>query len=444
MRLLRLALAACCLGGTANAAEPVIDRFRLANGMEVIVIENHRVPAVSHMLWFRVGAIDDPEGKSGLAHYHEHMMFDGTAHYKKGAYADLISRHGGQENAFTGQDATAYYVNIAREYLPLAMELEADRLRGLEITDADALLERDIIIEERRERIENNPGALFAEQMRAALFLNHPYRLPVIGWKHEMEGLTKDDVLALHRGWYHPGNATLIVSGDITAAELKPLAEKYYGDIPAGPAHTRAWKTEPPQRAPRRIAMTHPNVQQPQWQRIYLAASVNDEKAQVPALFVLEHVLGGGKTSRLYQALVAKQKLAAAISADYNGLTLGPAEFSLSAVPAGDVPVATLETAVEAEIARLLKDGITAQELARAKTLLKADGVYSREGLQSMAYLLGWMRMVGLDVEYYIHWNDTVDRVTAQDVLAAAKAAFQPERSVTGVLLPGKEAAHAQ
>lgn len=434
---LRLFLAAFIVATPALAAEPVIESFTLKNGMEVIVIENHRVPAISHMLWFHVGAGDDPELKSGLAHYHEHMMFQGTEHYQKGEYADIIARHGGQQNAFTGHDATAYYVNIEKENLPLVMQLEADRLRGLAPTDADASKEREVIIEERRLRIENNPEALFSEQMDAALFLHHPYHIPVIGWMHEMEGLTKQDVLEFHSKHYHPGNATLIVSGDITAAELKPLTEQYYAPIPAGPPLKREWKKEPPERAARRLSMHHPNVTQPQWERVYTAPSVQyDDSKFVPALSVLEQILGGGHTSRLHQALVVKQKIATDVNTSYDGLARGPGTFSVSATPAEGESLSAVEAAVDAQIGRIIKEGITEDELKRAKTLLKADIIYSREGLQSTAYMLGWLRMLDMSVEYFKSWPEMVESVTAEEVKKAAAHLFDLKHSVTGTLLP--------
>ncbi len=239
-------------------------RLHLANGLEVIVIPNHRIPAVSQMIWYRIGAGDDPLGKSGLAHYHEHMMFEGTAKFKAGEYSDIIARHGGQQNAFTGADATSYFVNIAKEQLPLVMEMEADRMRGLTPTDEGAQKEKQVIIEERRQRIENSPEALLSEQMNAALFRNHPYHWPVIGWMHEMEGLTKEDVLQFHRTWYHPNNAILIISGDVTAAEVRPLAQKYYGGLPNVPVPPRRWNKEPPQNNARRVTLHHKNVKQPE------------------------------------------------------------------------------------------------------------------------------------------------------------------------------------
>lgn len=436
------ALALACAPASAHAGDALpVTSFTLKNGMEVIVVENHRVPAISHVLWFKIGAADDPPLKSGLAHYHEHLMFKGTALYKSGQYTEIIAENGGEQNAFTGHDATAYYANIAKDRLPLIMELEADRVRGLTPDDMEALKERDVIIEERRQRIDNLPRPLFLEQMDAALYLNHPYRIPVIGWKHEMEGLTKQDVLDFHARNYHAGNAVLVVSGDVKSDEVKALAEKYYGALPAGPTIVRQWRKEPPQLAPRRITMTHKNMRQPEWRRIYLAPSAGEgQKEKLMPLLVLEHILGGGKTSRLYQQLVTKQRLATALWADYNGLTRGPGEFTLYATPAPGVALSAIEAAVDHEIAAIIAAPPSETEVARAKTLLKADMIYDREGLQNLAYTLGWFRMIGLTVQDYEQWPARADAVTAKDVQQAAKEVFDLNHSVTGMLLPEAQA----
>lgn len=422
-----------------QAAKPLIEQFSLANGMRVIVIPNHRVPAVSHQLWFGVGASDDPPRKSGLAHYHEHVMFLGTARHKSGEYADMIARSGGQHNAFTGRDATAYYVNIARDRLPLVMELEADRMRGLSPEGEQVLREREVILEERRMRIENVPSALLGEQMDAALYLNHPYRLPVIGWEHEMRGLTREDVLEFHRHYYHPGNATLIVSGDITAAELKPLAERYYAGIPQGPKVVRDWAAEPPARAVRRVDFSHPDVTQPLLRRDYISPPLPAESREISRLapyFVLEQVLDGGKTGRLYQSLVTKSGVAAFVSASYDGFSRGPAAFGFGVLPAQGKSVAAAEAALDKEIARIVREPVGAAELARAKTQLKAEVIYARQGLQPMAYALGWITSAGYTPEDFLKWPDAIEAVTADDVRQAAASLFLPERSVTGILLP--------
>jgi zinc protease len=421
----------------AAKAENAIERFSLANGLEVIVIPNHRVAAVNHTLWYRVGAADDPVTKSGIAHFHEHVMFLGTARYKRGEYSDIITRNGGQQNAFTGHDATAYYIMIAKEKLGLAMELEADRMRGLQPADDAVLKEREVIIEERRQRIENSPQGLLGEQVMAALLRHHPYRVPVIGWKHEMEGLTKQDVLDFHRRWYHPNNAILIVSGDVTAGEVRTLAERHYGSIPRAEVPKRQWTDEPPQRTARHLEMHSAEVKQPEWERVYSTSSYGyGNKAHALPLFIFAHALGGGKSSELYQELVVKQKLATDASADYQGFSMGPGVFSISVTPAPGISMDAVERAVDAVIAKQLKDTISDRDLKRAKTLLKAETIYMRDGLSGVAMIMGWLRILNIEPDFLERWPALVEAVTLEDVMIAAKEALQPSASVSAVLLP--------
>ncbi len=421
----------------AYAAAPVIDSFTLHNGLEVVVIENHRVPAISHMIWYRIGGADDPLGKSGLAHFHEHTMFKGTKQYPAGAYEDIISRLGGVQNAFTGFDMTSYYVNINKENLPKAMELEADRMRSLAPVPADMLKEREVILEERRMRIDNVPQAILSEQMSAVLFVHHPYGTPLIGWKHEMVGLTMADVLAFHAKYYHPNNAVLVLSGDITAKEAKPLVEKYYGNLKRAEIPKRMWVVEPEDIAAKRVAMTHPLVKRPVFSREYIAPSLHyGDAAQVMPLMLFAKYFGGGDTSVLYRELVMNQKLATSISADYDGFALGPETFSIAAVPADGVSLETLEKAIDETIQKTLNAPIVADDFARAKVLFKADSIYSREGLQGMANIVGTLRMLDLPATWFETWDAQVDAATDEQALAAAKAVLVLNHSVTGTLMP--------
>lgn len=431
--------AASALFPSYAESTPKIESFSLANGLQVVVIENHRIPAVSHMLWFRVGAADDPQGKSGLAHYHEHAMFLGTKKYGPGQYSNIIMKNGGQQNAFTGYDATSYYINIHKSELPLAMELEADRLRGLAASEADMEKEKQVIIEERRARIENNPQALLEEQMNAALFRHHPYKTPVIGWMHEMQGLTRQDVMDFHQRWYHPNNAVLVISGDITPGEVRPLAQKYYGGLARGKLPARRWNVEPPQNTERHLVMHHKNVKQPQLRRSYMASSLGfGKKDASPALFVLSQLLGGGKTSRLYQSLVVEQKLAASIDTGYNAFAIGPAEFSILITPEKDISLEALEKALEYELQKFSPENITDKELETAKTQLKAEAIYARDGLSGMAHIMGWLVIAGLDKDYFSRWPSLIEAVSKSQLAQAAKDTLTDQQSVTAYLLPGK------
>lgn len=426
----------------AHAATLKYDTFTLSNGMDVAVIENHKVPAVSHMVWYRTGSSDDPQGKSGIAHFLEHLMFKGTPTVPAGEFSKIIARHGGRENAFTSYDYTAYYQKLAKAHLPLAMEMEADRMRNLVLDEETVATERDVILEERRMRIDNRPASLLAEQMRAALFLHHPYGTPNIGWQHEIKGLNRDDALKAYRAHYAPKNAVLIVIGDITADELRPLAEKYYGSIPSGERAEHLWITEPEPRAARQVTLRHANVNQPQWSRYYLAPSQFTEK-ETPKearhsypLLLLSEILGGGETSRLYRALVMEQKIATSASSSYDDIALGPSIFALSATPAKGKTPQQVQQAVMEQIERLQNEPIGKEELAQAKTQLKAGALYAMEGLQVMGYIAGQLIISGEGLEYFNNWDRNIDAVTAEQIQEAARAVLQDKRSVTGILLP--------
>lgn len=426
------------LMASAWASEPVkVDTFDLENGLKVVVIPNHRVPAVSHMLWLRIGSADEERGQSGLAHYLEHMMFKGTDRLKVGEYSQVVAKHGGDHNAFTSYDYTGYYVNIAKEHLPLVMDLEANRLVNLKVDDAEFLKEREVIIEERSMRTDNQPAALLREQMMAALFLNHPYHTPVIGWRHEMQALNREQVFAMYHRFYHPNNAVLVVAGDITAEELRPLAEKYYGKLPRGEKLERNWTQEPKPAAERRLVLRDDKVMQPDFRRYYLAPSfVEGKTEQAIPLTLLAQVLGGSHTSRLHQELVVKRKIATQAGAYYNGLDRGASVFSIFATPAEYEELATVEAAIDEILLQIQQEGISEEELTRAKTLEKANVIYARDGLQSLAYVIAQLYMVGLDEQFFNIWPQKIDAATASELKNAARAVLVPKRSVTGWLLP--------
>jgi zinc protease len=411
----------------------------LPNGLQVVVIENHRAPVVTHMIWYRVGAADETPGKTGIAHFLEHLMFKGTKTMPPGAFSAEIARRGGNENAFTTQDYTAYFQSVAVEHLEEMMRLEADRMANLQLTDAVVLPERDVILEERRQRIDNNPGAQLGEMLRASLFLNHPYRLPTIGWENEMEQLTTADAIAWHTRWYVPNNAIVIISGDVTMDQVRPLAEKYYGAIPAGTVSPRLRPQEPAQFAPRRVTLESPRVQLSSWSRQYQAPSFHRGATEhAYALQVLAELLGGGTSSRLYRQLVVGQKVASSVGASYSPEDVDLATFDLyaTALPGGDA--AGLEAPVEAEVARLLKDGVTEEEVARTKKMLQAEAVKARDSLGGPARILGRALATGSSIADVEAWPERIGAVTVADVNAAAQAVFRLDYSVTGLLSPAK------
>tara|TARA_R110002110_G_scaffold70800_6_gene189545 strand:- start:3289 stop:4611 length:1323 start_codon:yes stop_codon:yes gene_type:complete len=413
--------------------------FTLSNGMNVVVIPDHRAPVVTHMVWYRVGAADETPGKTGIAHFLEHLMFKGTEKIEPGQFSRIVARNGGRDNAFTHYDFTAYFQVIAKDRLPLVMEMEADRMVNLQLTDAEVLPERDVVLEELRMRIENNPMAQLQSGMGAALYGAHPYGRDIIGVKSEIAALDTEDALEFYKRFYTPGNATLIVAGDITQDELKPLAEKYYGRI-AERAPTFIRK-RPPVAWPKtdeRIIRHDKRVREATWTRYFPAPAYSTAQGhEGAALGVLAEILGGGTTGRLYRSLVVKQGLAASVSSWYEGSRLDAGKFGIYALPRVGGDLNAIEKAIDKEVAKLLEGGVNDEELNRAKTVIVAGAVYARDSQRTMAYSYGEGLMTGLTVDEIHEWPDRVNEVTKSDVLAAARKFLSGTHTVTGELLPG-------
>lgn len=437
-------VALCVALVTATVAVPAkanifgAETFMLDNGMQVVVIPNHRVPIVSHMVWYKVGSADEQPGKAGIAHFLEHLMFKGTPTYPAGEITDLVARNGGQQNAFTSYDYTAYYQNIAADRLPKMMELEADRMRNLILSEEDVRVERDVVLEERRMRVDSRPASIMSERLDAALWVTNRYGTPVIGWEEEIQALNRDDAFDFYRRWYAPKSAILVVAGDITAKQLRPLAEATYGKIePVDSVTSRERSIFLPQAADVRVTMTDPRVRQPRWQRTYIAPSINvGDLDETYALQVLSEILGGGSTGRLYQALVVDQAIAASAGAYYMDQAVSWGRFGLSVAPSPGVDVADLESAIEVELANVLENGLTEDEVERAKTRLQAEVIYAKDSPTSAAQTVGSLLAVGMTLEQIEEWPERVEAVTAEQVNAAAQELFTAAPNGTGVLLP--------
>ncbi|WP_119419928.1 M16 family metallopeptidase [Desertibaculum subflavum] len=431
-------LAAVALASPAGAASFDPKTFRLASGLDIVVIEDHRAPVVHHMVWYRVGAADEPPGKSGIAHFLEHLMFKGTKLIGPGEFSKIVARNGGRDNAFTSQDYTGYFQTVAVDKLDLVMGMEADRMANLAIPPDEVEREREVILEERRSRTDNNPGALLAEQMTAALYLAHPYRIPVIGWMHEMQGLTHADAVAFHQAHYAPNNAILVVAGDVQPEAVRALAEKHFGPIPARELKPRKRLQEPPHIAARRVTLEDARVKQSSLSRYYLAPSYSTaEGREGHALTVLAEILGDGRTGRLHKALVVGERApAVSVSAWYQGTALDLGSFGIGGRPRNGTDLAALETAIDKVIAELLENGITEEELARAKSGLLAGAVFARDSISTTARIFGSALTTGSTVEAVEVWPERIEAVTAAEVLAAARKVLDPRRSVTGYLLP--------
>ncbi|WP_019645015.1 M16 family metallopeptidase [Novispirillum itersonii] len=450
--LLALSSPALALPGTAVPAAPMASpvavadshplfdakTFTLENGLTVVVVENHRVPVVNQMVWYKVGAADEPPGKSGLAHLLEHLMFKGTAEIPPGEFSRIIARNGGQDNAFTSSDYTAYYQTIAVDQLPLLMKMEADRMRNLRLDDATVLTERDVVVEERLSRVENEPSALLGERVDAALWGVHPYRNPVIGWANELKALTRDDALEFYRRWYAPNNATLVVTGDVTVEQVRSLAEQYFGPVPRGPdiARTRPQDTGP--QVQTALQMHHPRVAQPEWNWTHRAPGVNTavDRQQVLALQVLSEILGGGPVSRLYRSLVVKDKLAVTAGSRYSALAVDDGTFSIYATPRPGISAEAVRDAVKAEVARLLMNGVTEQEVLEARQRMRAGVLYARDTLQGASQAIGAALTVGSTLEDIEYWPQQINTVTREQVMEAARLVLREEGGVSALLLP--------
>ena len=437
------AIVAFALLAPALLAEPgSAQRFgaestTLGNGMQVVVVPNHRIPAVVQMVWYKVGAADDPAGKSGIAHFLEHLMFKGTAANPPGVFTASIARSGGRDNAFTTQDYTAFYETIAHDRLELVMRLEADRMTGLVLDDHVVMPEREVVLEERRMRIDNEPAPLLAEQLQATLYLHHPYRNPTIGWAKEIRLLGTADALASYRKWYAPNNAILIIAGDVELAEIRPLADQYFGAILPRTLPDRARVEEPPHYAAARLEMRSARVAQPQWSRSYLAPSYRaGEMAQAYPLQVLAEILGGGAASRLHKALVLDRGLALSAGAHYAPSTIDLTIFGLYATPRHEVSLADVEAAIEAELRRLIRDGVEPDEVRRAKERMQAASVYARDSLSGPPNTIGARLAIGQSLDEIEAWPNRIGAVTPAEVDAAARAVLVERTSATGLLLP--------
>ena len=431
------ALLALALPTTAALARDNEDvtHFTLDNGMEVVVVEDHRAPAVQQMVWYRAGSADEPKGSSGVAHFLEHLLFKATDKMESGEFSATVAKNGGRDNAFTSYDYTAYFQRVAADRLELMMQMESDRMKNIRLTPENIATERDVIIEERNQRTENNPQALFGEQLSAAQYLNHRYGVPIIGWMHEMEELDLEDALGFYDLYYSPNNAILVVSGDVEPEEVRTLAEKYYGAIPANPELPERLRTEEPrQNAERRVIFRDARVAQPYITRSYLVPE-RDSGAQetAAALTILAEILGGGTTSYLADKLQFATQAATYTSAYYSSVSLDDTTFRMIVVPSDDVSLEEGEAALDAALTEFMEDGVDPEQLERIKLQIRASEIYAQDNVDGIANRYGRALTSGLTVEDVQAWPETLDAVTAEDIMNAAKL-LRREASVTGWL----------
>lgn len=425
----------------AQTIEDQVTTFQLENGMDVVVIEDHRAPAVVHMVWYRAGSADEQPGVSGVAHFLEHLLFKGTEKLAPGEFSEIVKANGGTDNAFTSFDYTAYFQRVAADRLGLMMEMEADRMKNIQLDREDILTEHDVIIEERNQRVENDPGSLFREQRMAAQYLNHPYGTPIIGWRHEMVNLDLDDALAYYRQFYSPNNAVLVVAGDVLPDDVLALAQEHYGPIPRNEAlPERVRPSEPPQMAERRISFSDPRVAQPYVMRTYLAPERDSgDQRKAAALTLLSEVLGGSQTAVLPQKLQFEEKRAVYAGAFYSGLSLDDTTFGVVNVPAQGVTLEEAEADMDRVIAEFMETGVDPVQLDRIKFQLRAQQVYELDSSNSLANRYGAALTSGLTIEDVHEWPRILQSITPEEIIAAAQEVFDRDNAVTGFLRTAQE-----
>jgi zinc protease len=429
-----------CLALTATAED--VTTYTLDNGMDVVVIEDRRAPVVVHMVWYKVGSADEPEGQSGVAHFLEHLMFKGTDMLAPGEFSQVVAANGGSDNAFTSFDYTGYFQRVAADRLDLMMQMEANRMTNLALTPEDISTERRVVLEERAQVTDSNPGALAREQLMAAQYQNHRYGVPIIGWQHEVAQLDMPELTAFYERHYAPNNAVLVVAGDVDPQDVLALAREHYGPIPANadlPA--RARPTEPPQRAERRISYVDPRVSQPYLVRSYLApqrqSGAQDDAA---ALVYLAELLGGSPfTSELGRALQFDTQTAIYTNASYGGMSLDATTFSFVVLPSEDVSLPEAEAAMDDVIAGFMDSEIDPARMEAIRTQLRASEIYALDDAQGLARRYGTALTTGLTVADVQAWPDILQAVTPAQIKDVAARVFDRNSAVTGWIVAAQE-----
>lgn len=439
----RIALLAFLWSGVCGANERGIfhpQTFTLQNGLQVLVISNPRAPVVTQMLYYKVGSMDDPIGKSGLAHFLEHLMFKGTPQVPAGEFMEAITKIGGEQNAVTTFDYTYYYQKVSADHLELIIKLEADRMANLVLLPNIVENERKVILEERRLRTDNEPASILGEAVNKAFYWHHPYGRPPIGWEHEMKTLNQEDAKTFYKTWYAPNNAILIFAGDVTVEKVKPLIEKYYGKLPRREVPLRSHVQEPIHRnVSERLSLSSPLVDYLSWERHYPAPNFQVKNQVYPyALDVLSYILSNGATSIFYRNLVEGQKIVASINVNYSASNLGPAMFSISAQPSPSHTLEDVEVAIEKEIEMLIKNGISKEEVEKAKNRKLAGLAYLKDDVLSGAQEFGATLAIGRTINDIELWPERIKSVTVEDVNAVLKLVFEAKDHVTALLMPEK------
>jgi zinc protease len=427
-----LVLAVATVSPGTAAEPPRVLAVTLDNGLRVLLLEDHRSPIVSLQLWYRVGSRNEARGATGIAHFLEHLMFRGTPSHPPGDYARIVERNGGQDNAFTSQDVTSYYVDIAADRLDLVLDLEADRMHNLTLDPKIVASEREVVIEERRTRTEDDPGGALGEEVSALAFRAHPYGQPIIGWMIDIRRITREEIQAFYKTYYAPNNALLVAVGDFKADAVLAKVKSLFGPIPRGPEPPRVLAVEPEQNSERRLRVERPA----ELPIVYLGYPVpNQGSEDAAALDLLSVVLSGGRSSRLYRHLVYERQLALEAGGDYSYFSFDPNLFWFYATPLPGQTAETMEKELLGEMDRLKKEPVGDEELKRAKNQVEASFIFQDDSVHKRAALLARFELIGgfaLKDQYL----DKIRAVTAADLQRVAKRYFTEDKKNVGILLP--------
>lgn len=407
----------------------------MENGLKVLLLENHKSPAVTLQVWYRVGSRNEEDGKSGLSHFLEHMMFKGTPTVGPEEYPRIIAKHGGRSNAFTSADVTVYFATLSRENIGIAIDLEADRMANALLDGKYFEPEKKVVMEERRLRTEDNPASALSEVTGEVAYLVHPYRRPVVGWMSDIEGLSVKDLKDYYKTYYAPNNAFLVVAGDFEPKEILAKIKESFGKIPRRAAPPKVGLEEPPQKGERRVIFKK-EAELPFLLFYYHAPNIKSPDSY--ALDLLSVILAGGRTSRLYKDLVYEKRIARGVDADYGGLSVDPTLFSITAQVMPDKDPKEVEQAIDGLLERVRAEPVSERELQKAKNQVEAGFVYGQDSVFGQAMKIGQYES-SADWRLVNGYLDGVQKVTAADILRVAKKYLDPDRRTVGVLIPTKE-----
>ena len=434
MRFVLLIILSLYYSVSFSDEKDTLHSFKLKNGMEVVVIENKRAPVIAQMIWYNFGSGIEKTGKSGLAHFMEHLMFKGTRKFPDNYYSNFISKIGGSENAFTSYDYTAYYQVFPKSELKKMMKMEADRMTNLTLTQENVEIEKRVILEERFQRIESDPSSKLDESMRSILFPNHYYGRPIIGWRHEIEGLSYEDVLSFYKENYKPNNAILVLSGDVDLEKAKKLSKKYFGKIRKGKQESKLEVTDPDLNTNIFVKMQHPTVKQPIWKKFYRTISYKSDIDNSIALDMGFKIVASGTSSLLYQNLVEDKKIFSVVGGYFQGLTKGEGNVYLYAISKEKKDSNEIDKIIMNEFKKIINEKLTSERFEIEKKKYFFDTIYKKDGVLNPAQIYGEALTVGLAFDDINKWQERLNNISLDDVKKALEKLYENKNYVIGEL----------